>query len=89
MVLCYKLKMNNEKTCECKYYYDLIVSRKLIPECSVYSIPSAVIYFVAQSHNLNISKRDIREKGGVSEVTINKIYKKILLIKKGVVLIDN
>jgi transcription initiation factor TFIIIB Brf1 subunit/transcription initiation factor TFIIB len=55
----------------------------------VYSIPSAVIYFVAQPHNLNISKRDIREKGGVSEVTINKIYKKILLIKKGVVLIDN
>jgi transcription initiation factor TFIIIB Brf1 subunit/transcription initiation factor TFIIB len=39
------------------------------------------VYFIAQNCNQNISKLDIKNVCGVSEVTINKCYKKLESIK--------
>ena len=38
---------------------------------------AAIIYFVSQVCNLNISKKTINNISEISEVTINKCYKKL------------
>ena len=45
------------------------------------SIAAGIIYFITQNCNLNISKTDIKTICGVSEVTINKCYKKLDAMK--------
>jgi transcription initiation factor TFIIIB Brf1 subunit/transcription initiation factor TFIIB len=45
------------------------------------SIAAGIIYFVSTICNQNISKSDVRNVTNVSEVTINKCFKKIDAIK--------
>ena len=49
----------------------------LIPENTPHSIAGGIIYFVSQVCNLNIPKQNINSISKVSEVTINKCYKKL------------
>ena len=46
-----------------------------------HSVAAGVIYFVAQNCRLPVSKKDIKAVCGVSEVTINKCFKKLELAK--------
>ena len=43
---------------------------------------AGIIYFIAQSCHLNISKHDVNFISEISEVTINKCYKKLVLLQK-------
>jgi transcription initiation factor TFIIIB Brf1 subunit/transcription initiation factor TFIIB len=48
-----------------------------MPENTPHSIAAGVVYFISQFCNLNINKKDIKNVSEISEVTINKCYKKI------------
>ena len=58
-----------------------IENHNLIPENTPHSIAAGIIYFVSQECHLNISKNAINNISEISEVTINKCYKKLDLIK--------
>jgi transcription initiation factor TFIIIB Brf1 subunit/transcription initiation factor TFIIB len=49
----------------------------MIPENTPHSIAAGIIYFVIQVCNLNITKKDIHLISEISEVTINKCFKKL------------
>ena len=48
-----------------------------MPENTPHSIAAGIIYFISQICKLNISKRDVRVISEISEVTINKCFKKL------------
>ena len=79
---CSKLNINHELTNLCKFIACKIEKNKLIPENTPHSIAGGIIYFVSQICNLNISKTTINNISKISEVTINKCYKKLELHKK-------
>jgi transcription initiation factor TFIIIB Brf1 subunit/transcription initiation factor TFIIB len=54
----------------------------IMPENTPPSIAAGVVYFVAQTCKLNVSKRDVKNVSETSEVTINKCYKKLEKIAK-------
>jgi transcription initiation factor TFIIB len=74
---CSKLNMNQELTKLCKFIAIRIQKNNLIPENTPHSIAAGIIYFVGQSCNINISKRSVSTISEISEVTINKCYKKL------------
>ena len=76
-----KLNINQELTMLCKFIANKITSNNLIPENTPHSIASGIIYFVSHVCNLNISKREINNISKISEVTINKCFKKLEVIK--------
>jgi transcription initiation factor TFIIIB Brf1 subunit/transcription initiation factor TFIIB len=53
----------------------------IMPENTPHSIAAGVIYFVSQICKLNISKRDVKNVSEISEVTINKCFKKLENVK--------
>ena len=52
-------------------------NKNLINEITPHSISTGIIYFVCQRCNLNINKRNIHYFSKISEVTINKCFKKL------------
>jgi transcription initiation factor TFIIIB Brf1 subunit/transcription initiation factor TFIIB len=48
-----------------------------MPENTPPSIAAGVVYFIAQICKLNISKKDVKNVSEISEVTINKCFKKL------------
>jgi transcription initiation factor TFIIB len=74
---CSKLMINNELTMLCKFLAKKIDKLNLIPENTPHSIAGGIIYFVSQVCNLNIPKSTINSISKISEVTINKCYKKL------------
>jgi transcription initiation factor TFIIB len=74
---CSKLGINSNLTELC-YIIAIIVWKKgLISENTPHSISTGIIYYVCQKCNLNISKLDIHNYSKISEVTINKCYKRL------------
>ena len=87
---CSKLNMNHELTKLCEFIAIRIERNRMIPENTPHSIAAGIVYFVSQICNLNISKQDVNRVSEISEVTINKCYKKLetiqdSLIPKGVI----
>ena len=78
---CSKLNINSELTKLCKFIAMKIEKNNIIPENTPHSIAAGIIYFVSQNCNLNISKLNINLISKISEVTINKCYKKLELFK--------
>lgn len=74
---CSRLNMNGELTQVCLFVAARIEKRQLIPENTPHSIAAGIVYFVAQSCGLNISKHDVNRVSEISEVTINKCFKKL------------
>ena len=62
-----------------------IESNNIIPENTPHSVAAGIVYFIAQICSLNISKRDVYCVSEISEVTINKCYKKLEKIKEDLV----
>ena len=50
---------------------------KIISNNIPHAIAAGILYFVAQICKINIGKKDVKNVCGVSEVTINKCYKKL------------
>jgi transcription initiation factor TFIIIB Brf1 subunit/transcription initiation factor TFIIB len=61
----------------CQFVATRIDRNNLIPENTPHSIAAGIIYFVSQTCNLNVSKKDVNRITEISEVTINKCYKKL------------
>jgi len=74
---CSKLNVNQELTKLCLFIGQNVKNRNLIPENTPHSIAAGIIYYVSLNCNLNISKKDIHQTSQISEVTINKCYKKL------------
>jgi transcription initiation factor TFIIB len=74
---CSKLSMNNELTKLCQFISMKIEKENMMPENTPHSIAAGVVYYIAQLCKLNISKRDVKNISEISEVKINKCYKKI------------
>ena len=82
---CSKLNINNELTKVCQFISMKIEKQNIMPENTPPSIATGVVYFVAQICKLNLSKRDIKNVSDISEVTINKCFKKLEKIKEELV----
>ena len=78
---CSKLNMNSELTKLCLFVSMKIEREQLIPENNPQSVAAGIIYFVSQICNLNITKKNVNLSSNTSEVTINKCYKKLELLK--------
>ena len=74
---CSRLSINDELTKVCQFIAVMIEKQNLIPENTPHSIASGIIYFVACMCNLPITKKDVNRISDMSEVTINKCYKKL------------
>jgi transcription initiation factor TFIIIB Brf1 subunit/transcription initiation factor TFIIB len=54
-----------------------IEKKNMMPENTPDSIAAGIVYFISQLCSLNVSKLDVKNVCDVSEVTINKCYKKL------------
>ena len=75
---CSKLSINKELTNLAIFIAIRILQQNLIPENTPSSISAGIIYFITQECNLNVTKKQISFISEISEVTINKCYKKLL-----------
>lgn len=78
---CSKLNINNELTKLCHFISMKIEKNDIMPENTPHSIAAGIVYFISQLCKLNISKREIKAVSEISEVTINKCYKKLEKMK--------
>ena len=78
---CSKLNMNAELTKLCQFISIKIETKGLIPENTPQSIAAGVVYFIVQICKLNITKKDVKNISEISEVTVNKVFKKIEKMK--------
>ena len=74
---CSKLNINSELTKLGEFIAMMIDKYHLIPENTPHSVAAGIVYFIAQMCNLNINKHEIRAVSEISEVTINKCFKKL------------
>ena len=74
---CSRLNINSELTKVCQFLAVLIEKKNIIPENTPHSIAAGIIYFISQMCKLNITKKDVNKVSEISEVTINKCYKKL------------
>ena len=79
---CSRLNLNKELTMVCKFVASKIEKNNLIPENTPHSVAAGIVYFVSQTCNLNVSKKNVNTVSEISEVTINKCYKKLDKIKR-------
>ena len=79
---CSKLSINNELTQLCMFIASIVEKQKLILENTPHSISAGIVYFVCQKCGLNISKNSVHKVSKISEVTINKCYKKLEIHEK-------
>ena len=78
---CSKLGVNQELTNLCKFVAYNIEKKNLIPENTPHSIVAGIVYFISYICHLNISKKQINLISEISEVTINKCFKKLETFK--------
>jgi transcription initiation factor TFIIB len=78
---CSRLNIMNELAILAKFIAKKIENNSIICDNTPQSSAAGIIYFVSQIASLGISKLDIKTICGVSEVTINKCYKKLDSIK--------
>ena len=82
---CSRLRINSELTKVCQFIAVRIDRNNIIPENTPHSVAAGIIYFIAQICSLNISKYDVYRVSEISEVTINKCYKKLDKIREDLV----
>jgi len=74
---CSKLNINHELILLSKFIATKIEENNIITDNTPHAIAAGIVYFISQTCCLNISKTDIKAICGVSEVTINKCFKKM------------
>lgn len=78
---CSKLRMTSDLNKICMFVAIRIERNKMVPENTPHSIAAGIVYFVAQICNAAISKQAVSDVSGISEVTINKCFKKLDSLK--------
>jgi len=79
---CSRLNFTSELTMLSKFITKKVEQRNMIADNIPHAIAAGIIYFVAYNCNINITKQNIKTICGVSEVTINKCFKKLELNKE-------
>jgi transcription initiation factor TFIIB len=74
---CTNLNINHELTKLCQFIAFKIEKDDIMSENAPPSIAAGVVYFISQVCRLHISKKDVKNISGTSEVTINKCFKKL------------
>lgn len=74
---CSKLNMNPELTKVCLFISVKIDKHNWIAENTPHAIAAGIVYFISHLFCLNISKQDVHHISNISEVTINKCFKKL------------
>ena len=82
---CSKLNINYELIMLSKFIANKIEENSIIMDNTPHAIAAGIVYFISQTCSLNISKTDIKTICGVSEVTINKCYKKMERIRDSLI----
>lgn len=82
---CTHLNMSEELTKLCLFISMKLCKMNIMTDTTPNSVASGIIYFVSHLCSANISKKDIRNMNGISEVTINKCYKRIAPITAQIV----
>lgn len=82
---CSKLNINTELTKLAQFVSIKIDKNNMMPENTPHSIAAGVVYFIAQLCKLNVSKRDVKNVSEISEVTINKVHKKLELLQNDLI----
>ena len=78
---CSRLNINKELTLLAKFIANKIEKNDIITDNIPHAIAGGIVYFIAQNCSLNITKHDIHKICGISDVTINKCFKKLETIK--------
>jgi transcription initiation factor TFIIB len=78
---CSRLNINAELTKLAKFIAKKIETTGCINDNTPHSIAAGIVYFIGQECNLPITKTNVKQICGVSEVTINKCYKKMDILK--------
>jgi transcription initiation factor TFIIB len=76
---CSRLNMNQELTMLSKFVAKKVEDNNLITDNIPHAVAGGIVYFICHNCNLNVTKMDIKNICGVSEVTINKCFKKLQL----------
>lgn len=79
---CSKINIPSELIQLCIFISKIINRDNLIPENTPPAIAAGIIYFIINEFNLDVSKKIINQISEISEVTINKCYKKMITIKE-------
>ena len=79
---CSKLNISNKLTMLSKFIAKKVEDHDIISDNTPQAISAGIVFLISQVCNLNISKNDIKKICGVSEVTINKCFKKLDVIKE-------
>ena len=82
---CSKLNFNQELIMLSKFVANKIEKNNIITDNIPHAIAAGIVYFISYNCNLNISKLDIKSVCGVSEVTINKCFKKLDAIRDNLI----
>ena len=82
---CSKLNINGELIMLSKFIAKKVEENNIINNNTPHAIAAGIVFFISQNCNLNINKMDIKVICGVSEVTINKCYKKLEVIKENLI----
>ena len=79
---CSRLNINNELTVLSNFIAKKVEDKNLITDNIPHAIAAGIVYFVSHNCHLDVSKSDIKTICGVSEVTINKCFKKLETMKQ-------
>jgi len=79
---CSRLNMNSELTMLSKFITMKVETNNIITDNIPHAIAAGIIYFVAYNCQMGITKQDIKTICGVSEVTINKCFKKLNALRE-------
>ena len=82
---CSRLNIMNELAILAKFIAKKVENNSIVCDNTPQSVAAGIVYFVSQICKLDITKTDIKNICGVSEVTINKCYKKLSTIKEQLV----
>jgi transcription initiation factor TFIIB len=82
---CSKLGFKTELIQLCKFIAIKIEKENLMPENTPHSIAAGIIYFISVKCDVNIHKKDVKLISEISEVTINKCFKKLCNLKEKVI----
>lgn len=74
---CSKLNVDLEVTRLAQFMSLKVQSQTVMPENTPQSIAAGIVYYAANSAGLPITKRDVRGVSDISEVTINKCFRKL------------
>jgi transcription initiation factor TFIIB len=72
-----RLNFNKELTMLSKFIANKVEQNSMITDNIPHAIAAGIVYFISVNCQLNSSKQDIKTISGVSEVTINKCFKKL------------